>query len=623
MEPPRTPLLIWDGDCGFCRAWIARWKRATGERVEYAPYQEVASRFPEIPVEQFKQAVQLIEPDGRWSQGAEAVFRSLAYAPGGGWLLWLYRKVPGFAGASEWCYRIVARHRTAFSRVTSWVWGAHVVPPGETLTAWIFLRLLGVIYAIAFVSLWAQIMGLVGSRGVLPAGTFLEAVRQGYGPVRYWLAPTLCWLNAGDGFLHLLCAVGTLLSILLAVGIAPVPSLIGLWAIYLSLATVCRDFLWFQWDGLLLETGFLAIFLAPWRWWSRPNGADGPPRAPWWLLRWLLFRVTFSSAVVKLMSGDATWRGLTALNYHYETQPLPPWTAWYAHHLPPGFQKASVIAMFVIEGLVPLFVFAPRRIRFAAAGAMAGLQVLIVLTGNYGFFNLLTLALCLLVLDDGVWPRRWRERLARGSPIVPRGRWPRWVIRSAAAVLFLLSLVPMFGALRWRAAWLGPVPALYQVAEPFRTVNPYGLFAVMTTRRDEIVVEGSTDGATWQPYEFRYKPGELTQRPRFVTPHMPRLDWQMWFAALSDFRRAPWFLHFCERLLQGSNPVLALMERNPFPDAPPRFIRAVVYQYHFTDAPTRRATGAWWRREVRGLYCPVLTLVDGKLAAVGDGTMRR
>ena len=613
--PVAIPLLIFDGDCGFCRGWIARWRRATGDRVEYAPHQQVAARFPEIPLARFQAAVQLIEPGGRWSQGAEAVFRALSYSSRSDWPLWLYENVPGFSAASEFCYRFVASHRSAFTRLTRWIWGEHVVPPGDALTSGIFVRLLAVVYGIAFVSFSVQILGLVGSHGILPARELLQGVREHYGAVRYWFVPTLSWLDAGDGFLLAQCAAGMLLAVLLALGIAPVLCLAGMWALYLSLASVSQDFLWFQWDSLLLEAGFVTIFLAPWRWlWRLAD--HRPARAPLWLLRWLLFRLMFSSAVVKLASGDPTWRHLTALRYHYETQPLPPWTAWYAHHLPGAFQSFCTGAVFVIEGLLPFFFLAPRRIRFAAGVALAAFQALIFVTGNYCFFNLLTIALCVLLLDDGVWPRwRWlRPRPSSRETPASRG-WPAWVVRPVTAALVLLSLVPFFGAFRRPVGWLGPLPALYQLASPLRIVDSYGLFAVMTTRRPEIIVAGSNDGLHWEPYEFRCKPGDVTRRPGFVAPHQPRLDWQLWFAALSDVRQEPWFLAFCQRLLEGSRPVLSLLAKNPFPEAPPKLLRAEVYDYRFTDPAKRRATGAWWRREPLGLYCPVLTLRDGHLAA--------
>ena len=653
MKPPSRPLLVWDGECSFCRAWIRRWQRATGDRVEYATYQEVADRFPEIPRARFREAVQLIEPDGTHTSGAEAVLRALGYAPGRGWLLRLYQSLPGFAAISEACYRFVAGHRPALDRLTRVIWGPHLVPPGRTYTAWIFLRVLGLTFLIAFVSLWVQIIGLVGERGILPAGPYLSAVREHFQSAgqSFWFAPTLAWLGTGDRALHTLCAAGSLASLLLVLGIVPVASLIACWALYLSLTTIGQNFLWFQWDGLLLETGFLAIFLAPWRWRSRPSTDPPPSGLSVWLLRWLLFRLMVSSAAVKLTSGDPSWRNLTALTYHYETQCLPPWTAWYMHHLPAAFHRFSAVVMFAVEGLAPFLIPAPRRIRFAGAAAIVGFQSLIALTGNYGFFNLLAIALCLLLLDDGVWPWRWRAagEPRAGLPLDPVGSAPAspplssarppslaparlrgsareahpWLsgIRPIAAVYLALSLVPMLDALRWPTGWLGPVPAIYRFVEPFRTVDRYGLFAVMTTRRPEIILEGSNDGATWLAYEFRWKPGDPARRPEFVAPHMPRLDWQMWFAALGDFRSEPWFLRFCQRLLEGSPPVLAMMAKDPFPDRPPRYLRALLYDYHFSDPATRRATGAWWTRTPTALYCPVLTLVEGRLAPAPEANV--
>ncbi len=624
MDSVTRPLLIYDGTCGFCRDWVARWSRVTGDRVDYAPYQEVAPRFPDISEERFRRAVHLVEPGGRVTSGAEAVFRALAASPGRRWLLWLYDHVPGFAPASEACYALVAGHRDAFGLLTRWIWGRHLIPPGEALTSWIYLRILAVVYFIAFVSLWAQVPGLIGAGGILPAGEFLQAVGARFGAVGYMLAPTLGWLSTSDAFLRALCVAGAALSVLLAAGVAPIACLLGLWALYLSLTVVGQDFLMFQWDGLLLEAGFLAILLAPWRRWSRPSREPAPAAGALWLSRWLLFRLMFSSAAVKLTSHDPAWRGLTALQYHFETQPLPPWTSWYMHHLSPWMLRGATAGVFLIEGVAPFFIFAPRRIRFAAGAAMAALQLLIIATGNYCFFNLLSLALCVLLLDDGVWPRRLRERFAGTGPAsgpgaesVPRpGRWPSWALRPIAVVFLVVSLVPFLGTLGLPTRWLGPADLLYEAVSPFRSVNRYGLFAVMTTSRPEIILEGSDDGAQWEPYEFPYKPGDVTRRPGFVAPYQPRLDWQMWFAALSDFRHEPWFLSLCQRVLQGSKPVLALLAKDPFPRAPPRYLRAVVWEYHFTDAAERLATGAWWRREVRGLYCPVMTLQEGNLAAV-------
>jgi hypothetical protein len=285
---------------------------------------------------------------------------------------------------------------------------------------WVFLRSLGVIYLIAFVSLWAQIMGLIGRNGILPAESAMAAMRRGadaqhFGLERYHLVPTLCWFKATDGFLKFQCAAGTALAVLLIVGIAPAPCLFLLWLIYLSLATVCQDFLGFQWDILLLETGFLAIFLAPLQLWPGLSRAAPPSRLVLWLLRWLLFKLMFESGCVKLLSGDPAWRSLTALRFHYETQPLPTWIGWYAHQLPAWAQAASAVVMFGIELFVPFLIFAPRRLRQWACLTLVFFQMLIFLTGNYCFFNLLTIALCLLLLDDAALraflPERLREAL--------------------------------------------------------------------------------------------------------------------------------------------------------------------------------------------------------------------
>jgi hypothetical protein len=257
-----------------------------------------------------------------------------------------------------------------------------------------------------------------------------------------------------------------------------------------------------------------------------------------------------------------------------------------------------------------------------AAAAIAFLQSLILATGNYGFFNWLTLALCVLLLDDAVWPLWLRRRAglvvvggAAPQPGTPGGHR---VATAVAVGLGLLGAVPLLGAMRVPGTWLGPLPYAYELVQPFRTVNPYGLFAVMTTRRLEIEVEGGDDGVHWRPYAFRWKPGDPRRRPAFVPGHMPRLDWQMWFAALEPDRPAPWFLGFARRLLSGSRPVLGLLDGDPFPERPPRLLRASLYQYRFTDAAGRRATGAWWSREYVGEYLPPVELLGGRLVLVTE-----
>jgi hypothetical protein len=462
----------------------------------------------------------------------------------------------------------------------------------------LFLRFLGAIYAIAFLSLGVQIDGLIGSRGILPAAPFLEWVKQQAGDASYRLLPTLAWIDSSDGFLRFLCFGGAALAMLVMLEIAPAPALLLCWGFYLSLVSVGQVFLGYQWDALLLETGLLAIFLAPLGLRPRPGAAPAPPILL--LLRFLLFRLMLSSGAVKLLSGDPAWRSLSALRYHYESQPLPTLIGWWAHQLPSWFQTLSTVLMFGIELVVPFLIFGTRRMRLLACAIFVAFQALIALTGNYTFFNLLAVALALLLLDDGALPK------PRHEPAVPAGpTWPRAVIWPVAAILGLAALAELAGSLDLGS---GPVRSVQRVMGPLRSVNGYGLFAVMTTSRPEIEVEGSDDGVSWRAYAFRWKAGDLRVPPAFVAPHQPRLDWQMWFAALGTCQSNPWFVQFLERLLEGSPPVLALLRGNPFPDHPPRYIRAQFYDYHFTSPAERASSGLWWRRERKGLYCPVLAL---------------
>ena len=396
--------------------------------------------------------------------------------------------------------------------------------------------------------------------------------------------------------------------------IAPPLTFFLLWLFYLSIVSVGGDFLSFQWDMLLLETGFLAILFAPLQLISSWRKTEDPPsRIILWMLRWLLFRLMIQSALVKWTSGDPSWHHLTALQAYFETMPLPNAMSWVMHQMPGGFHRLSALTVFGVEGLVPVLIFFPRRPRVWACGFMAAFQGMILVTGNYGFFNALTLVLCLLLLDDQtlakLLPPLW-GKVGMGVDVLAGGRSFQWmlgVLRTVVAGLVFVISSLKFGLM----LGLPPVKALYkpiQEAEPFRSINNYGLFAVMTMTRPEIIVEGSRDGKIWQAYEFRYKIQDLHQRPKQVAPYMPRLDWQMWFAALSEYRQNPWFLNFCVRLLEGSPDVLSLLKTNPFPDQPPKYVRAMLYDYHFTTISEYRQTGAWWCRTPLGDYCPPVGL---------------
>ena len=596
-------LIIFDGQCAFCRRWVERAKSITGDEVDYEPYQQAAPRFPQINPTAFGKAVHLIEPNGQISRGAQAVFLALRLGGRYPWLARFYDFLPGFAAVTEAAYHLVAAHREIADRVDLLLIGPAQRQSSYLLTRQLFLRLLGVIYLFAFISLWLQIDGLIGRQGILPIREFLQAVQSALGHERYWQFPTLCWLNPSDPFLYIQCAAGVIAAIFLICGIAQLPALTVLFALYLSLAIAGQDFLEFQWDSLLLEAGFLAIFVAPLNFWSwRLHRQAEPSRLILWMFRWLLFRLTFMSGVVKLASGDVSWHAWKALRYHYMTQPLPAWTSWYFHQLPPWFQTFSCGVVFVEELIIPFLMLGPRRIRLIAFWAMMLFQFLIAATGNYGFFNLLTMVLCCVLPDDAFWQKLLRLRIP-SAPIAPPPAWRAWITTPISLLLLSISLPICIDAFNVNVPLPAPISNLAGFVLPFRITGGYGLFAIMTTDRPELVIQGSDDGVTWKPYEFKWKPGTLRRRPEFTTPMMPRLDWQMWVPFFSpDPRDNVWFVLFLQRLREGSPTVLRLLQSNPFPDHPPQYIRAVLYDYQMTDFAQKRATGAWWRRTEKGIY---------------------
>jgi predicted DCC family thiol-disulfide oxidoreductase YuxK len=587
------PLLIYDGDCGFCGYWARYWQKLTGDSVEYRSYQQVLAQYPTIPESEFQRAVQFIAPDGRRASGAEASFLTLAFARGKGFWLALYRRLPGFAPISELAYAAIAKRRPAFFRLSLMLWGRSHEPPRHELTSFLFLRLFGVVALCAFVSFAVQAQGLIGSRGILPLHEFVDALAARFGPERFVLAPMLFWLNDSDLAIQAVCWAGAVSALLLVLNLLPRLSLVLIYALYLSLLYAGQTFMNFQWDTFLLETAVIALIMS-----VRPTLGV-------WLSRWLLFRFMFMSGVVKLISGDPNWRNLSALSYHFLTQPLPTPLAWYAARLPAGVLKTATGAMFFVELILPFLIFSPRRLRVASAVGILALQSCILLIGNYSWFNLQTMLLCLPLFDDAALRRIAPSRLlrlaqARAKTPAPR-RSVTIVVNTVALMMVSLSLVQMDE--RFGGSAPGPALAIDDLFEPFHTVSPYGLFSVMTTTRDEIIVEGSNDGEQWREYEFRYKPGDLVRSPPWNIPHQPRLDWQMWFAALDDAQRLPWFSRFLERLLENEPSVTALLEKNPFPDKPPTYVRAELYDYTYAGGADA-AVGQWWDRRLAGLYFP-------------------
>jgi predicted DCC family thiol-disulfide oxidoreductase YuxK len=600
------PTLVFDGGCNICRYWVGYWRELTKGRVLYRPYQEAAADFPAIPPEAFARAIQFIEPDGHVYAGAAATFRLLRHAPGRHAWWWCYAHLPGFAAMSEWGYAFLAGRRGILERLTKFLWGPALEEERYVLVSWVFLRLFGAIYVAAFASLGVQILGLVGRAGILPASDYFRAAHQVLGGSAYRLLPSLFWVNSSDSALLAGTIIGAALGLLVVVDRWTRPALIGLFALYLSYVYAGQAFMSFQWDALLLETGFLAIFLT------------GGSKIVVWLFRWLVFRYVFLAGIVKLLSGDPTWHDLTALEYHFWTQPLPTPLAWYAAQLPPWLLVSGTAAALAIELGTVFFIFLPRRLRAAAAWCVLLLQSLILLTGNYNFFNLLTMLLCIFLFDDAALrrlvPRRAASCARNRAPLPGRAAT---VVATALALL----VVPVGLDRIWQTLMRADFPGLGQVSRavsPFLIVNSYGLFAVMTTTRPEIVIEGSADGEVWREYIFRYKPGPLSRSLSWNIPHQPRLDWQMWFAALGSMREDPWIVGLMFRLLEPSASVLALFESNPFEDGPPKYVRARLYDYRFTDRRAHMATGQWWVRRPEGSYFPQVSLADFKRASVRE-----
>lgn len=502
------------------------------------------------------------------------------------------------------------------------LWGGESGMPEYRVTGWLFLRGLGFVYLIAFWSLWTQIIPLSGETGIMPIADRMEAMRAGTGELgvweRIWQVPTVFWLAAGDGFITCVCAMGCVLAGCAIVGFLTMPSLAGLWILYLSLVKVCVPWLGFQWDVLLLEAGLLGVLMSRMGVFDDPRQPRAPRVVPLLLVRWLLFRLMFASGMVKLLSGDAMWGDWTALTVHYETQPLPNPLAWHVHQLPLWFHKLSCGIMFGIELVLPFFFFLPRRLRLFAGIATVALMGVIIGTGNYTFFNLLVIVLCLSLMDDRflfqLLPKHWRSRIG-GKDSTAAGPAPklRYQLRTMATAMFVgvticFSAIYMLPMVKLKAPaflhrWAGKVGQ-------FHFLSSYGLFAVMTKERPEIVIEGSDDGLVWKTYEFLYKPGNLQRDLPFVAPHQPRLDWQMWFAALGNMQQNEWLAMLAIRLLEGELKVTKLLAVNPFPERAPRFVRAQLYRYNFTSAEERAVDGTLWKREFVGMYLRPISLAN-------------
>jgi hypothetical protein len=527
-------------------------------------------------------------------------------------------------------------------------------PPGYLLCRWLFLRALGLIYFSAFYSLIFQIRGLLGPDGILSANLYLKQVAQTFGAGRYWYVPSLLWFDSSNRALMVLCWAGFIASLLLLLNFWPRAMLAICFLLFLSFVTAAQDFSSYQSDGMLLSAGLISIFFAASG--LRPHlGACQPPsRASLFLLQILWFTIYFESGIAKYLGGDPSWRNFTAMDQYYQNGPLPTWIGWHAQQLPHWFHAGTGAFTLIVELMIVWMLFFPRRYRAICFLIVTPLQIGIILTANYAFLNYLVLSLGILLLDDVFLvrfvPKRWaraaQENLtvssgssaqdssleaaptaslvAHAEPASSTRPSPPWLLHVQSFVsavglsitsFFLVWLIYANFVLIVLQVWRGaPFPARpVTVLEPFRVANQYGLFGRMTWKRFEIEFQGSNDGTHWTAYSFRYKPQALDEAPRIYAPYQPRFDWNLWFASLDDWRENPWVVRVEQLLLVNDKDVLALFKSNPFPSTPPTQVRAVLWQYWFTDRATKRATGMWWRREHQGLYAPELERSpDGK-----------
>jgi hypothetical protein len=459
--------------------------------------------------------------------------------------------------------------------------------PSYWLTRFWFQRGLGFIYFIGFLILLNQFRALCGARGLLPARLFLKRVD-------FWDAPSVFWIHSSDTFLWALAVLGLLLSIAALTGLSDAFGLLPsaatwglLWLLYLSYVNIGQTFYGFGWETLLLETGFLAIFLGPSR--------AAPPVIVIWLLRWVLFRLMFGAGLIKIR-GDECWRDLTCMKYHYETQPMPNPLSWYFHQLPMWSHKAAVLFTHFVELVVPFAYFGPRAFRHGAGILTIAFQVTLILSGNLSWLNYVTIVIAVACFDDSLLPSLMK------LPAVGAGGFPASVTYVLAGLVGVLSIRPVINLFSESQMMNASFDSLH-------LVNTYGAFGSITRTRYEVVIEGTDDAVLtpqtrWREYLFKGKPSEVGRMPPVVSPYHLRLDWQMWFAAMGSYQHHPWILNLIAKFLQGDAAVLGLIRQNPFPDHPPRYVRAELYEYHFAE----KGSPDWWARRRVESYLPALSL---------------
>ena len=486
--------------------------------------------------------------------------------------------------------------------------------PRYQAVRFLILRLLGLVYLVAFLVVVDQALPLIGHDGLTPADDFISRVVETRSRwSAFWESPSLFWAGISDGSLLAVGWVGVVLSGAVLLGFANAPILFVLWALYLSVIHVGQVWWGYGWENQLTETGFLAIFLVPWLD-PRPWPAQPPPRQVIWLFRWLTFRIFLGAGLIKLR-GDACWRDLTCLDFHFLTQPNPNPLSPLFYYSPVFIHRFEVLYNHLVEVVCPFFVFGPRRLRLIAATLMLVFQVTLILSGNLSFLNWLTIVPLLASLDDQLLerlsPARLRALLAARLPRLPLAE-SRAIAAWALFALVVVLSIPTVENL------VSSEQRMNTSHEPFELVNSYGAFGTVGRVRNEIIFEGTSDAlgpdARWIPYEFKCKPGDPDRRPCWISPYHYRLDWQIWFAAMEDVSDEPWTVHFVEKLLKNDPQTLGLLAGNPFPVAPPRSIRAELYEYSYAPLGAR----AWWTRKPVGEWLPPLSLDDPRLQKFMD-----
>ncbi|MHA7653658.1 lipase maturation factor family protein [Mycobacterium sp. ML4] len=469
--------------------------------------------------------------------------------------------------------------------------------PEYRLGAWVLERGVAVVYFVAFVAAARQFRPLIGERGMLPVPGYL-ARRS------FWRAPSIFHLRFSDRLFAGVSWFGAALALAVVCGAAEVAPLwaamlmwLTLWGLYLSIVNVGQTWYGFGWESLLLETGFLMIFLG--------SGQVAPPVLTLWLVRWLLFRVEFGAGLIK-MRGDRCWRDLTCLYYHHETQPMPGPLSWFFHHLPKPLHRIEVAGNHFAQLVVPFALFAPQPVASVAAAIIIITQLWLVASGNFAWLNWLTILLAFSAIDQDSMGALLPVPATPALPAAPV--WFVGPVIGFASVMVVLSYWPARNM-------LSPGQRMNMSFNTFHLCNTYGAFGSISRIRQEVVIEGTSDELVgdqtkWREYEFKGKPTGLRRLPRQFAPYHLRLDWLMWFAAISPGYALAWMTPFLHRLLRNDAPTLKLLRHNPFPDSPPRFVRAQLYKYRFTTPTELRRDHAWWHRTLIGSYVPAMSLPE-------------